>query len=130
MRHILASTLLLSSVLFPVAANARTTADDASAPTPGVRVSTGLIAPTLVEPISIQVPDGLNKSFAPLNTTIGLSFTVDSQGHAQNVKVVKASNPFWDARVVEAIQNSQFRPGKLDEQAVPVDMNVTVNLQR
>ncbi len=130
MRHILASTLLLSSVLFPVAANARTSADDASAPTPGVRVSTGVIAPTLVDPISIQLPDGLAKSFVPTNSKIGLQFTVDASGHAKNVKVVKSANPYWDARVVDAISKSQFHPGKLDDQTIPVDMNVTVDVQR
>lgn len=130
MRHILASTLLLSSILLPAAAHARTTADDASAPTPGLRVSTGLIAPVLVDAISIELPDGLPKTFIPSNSAVGLSFTVDATGHAENVKVVKSSNPYWDARVVAAIQKSQFHPGKLDNQAIPVEMNLTVSLQQ
>jgi len=32
MRHIVASTIMLSSMLFPVVANASTSADDATAP--------------------------------------------------------------------------------------------------
>ena len=49
-------------------------------------------------------------------------------GKAEDVKVIKGSNPYWDARVVDAIQNSRFKPGTVDKQAVPVDMNLTVNI--
>lgn len=129
MRPILASTLMLSSILIPAAAHARTPADDASAPTPGIRVSTGLIAPMLTDAVSIQLPEGLPKSFIPTNSNVGLSLTVDAKGQAQNIKVVKSANPYWDARVVDAIQKSHFRPGKLDDQVIPVDMNVTVNVE-
>ena len=130
MRPILASTLMLSSILIPAAANASTSADDATAPTPAIRVSTGVIAPMLDKAISIQLPDGLPKTFIPMDSMVGLSFTVDTKGQAQDVKVVKSMNPYWDARVVEAIQNSHFRPGKLDNQVIPVEMNVTVDIQK
>jgi TonB family protein len=129
MRRMLASTLMLSSILIPAAANASTSPDDASAPTPNLRVSTGVIAPTLAQSIAIEIPDTLPKEFVPMNSQVGLSFTVDSSGRPQNVKVVKSLNPFWDARVVDAIQKTHFRPGTLDEQAIPVDMHVTVNIE-
>jgi TonB family protein len=128
MRPILATTLMLSSFLLPAMANASTSPDDANAPAPGLRVSTGVIAPILTDSISIQIPDGLPKTFFPVNTEVGLSFTVDSKGRPEDVKVVKSANPYWDARVVEAIQKSHFIPGKLDDQTIPVDMNVTVSL--
>lgn len=127
MRQILASTLMLSSILFPAAASA-TTADDVTAPTPGLRVSTGVIAPILTDSITIQLPDGLPKSFIPVTSEVGLAFTVDSNGQAENIKVVKSTNPYWDARVIEAIQKAHFYPGTLDNQPVPVDMNVTVSI--
>ncbi|HEX4758371.1 MAG TPA: TonB family protein [Terracidiphilus sp.] len=130
MRPILASTLMLSSILIPAAANASTSADDATAPTPGIRVSTGVIAPMLDKAISIELPNGLAKTFIPMDSLVGLSFTVDTKGQAQDVKVVKSMNPYWDARVVEAIQRSHFRPGKLDNQLIPVEMNVTVDIRK
>jgi TonB family protein len=128
MRPILASTLLLSSILLPAAANARTP-DDASAPTPSLRVSTGVIAPILTDTISIQLPNGLPSEFIPAGAEVGLLFTVDTKGQPQDIKVVKPVNPYWDARVVEAVRKSHFRPGMLDGQAIPVDMNVTVSLK-
>jgi hypothetical protein len=129
-RPILASTILLSSILLPAAAFASTTADDATAPTPAVRVSTGVIAPKLAEEVSISMPDGISKAFIPSDSQLELSFTVDSTGQAQNVKVTKSISPYWDARVVDAIQKSHFKPGKLDDLAVPMDMNLVVRLTR
>ncbi len=128
MRSILASSLMLSSILIPAVANASTSPDDASVPTQNLRVSTGLVAPVPLGAINIETPSGLEASISPRESQIDLSLTVDSNGQAHNVKVVKSGNPFWDARVVDAIQNSRFKPGTVDKQAVPVDMNLTVNI--
>jgi TonB family protein len=128
MRNLLASTLILSSVLFPAVANASSTTDDAAAPTPAVRISTGVTAPVLVKNIDIQLPDGISKSFISPETEVALSLTVDSNGQPQNVKVIKPANPYWDARVVDAIQKSHFRPGTVDNTPIPVEMTLTVTL--
>lgn len=128
MRPILASALMLSSIFLPAAAHASTTADDATAPTPEVRVSSGVTAPKLADPINIVMPDGLSRAFIPADAKLELSFTVDSKGQAENVKVTKPVSPYWDARVVEAVQKSHFKPAKLDDQAVSMDMNLVVSL--
>ena len=130
MRHIIASTIMLSSMLIPAVAHATSSPDDATAPTSNLRVSTGVIAPSIVGPIAIQLPDNMSASFVQTDTQIGLSLTVDSNGLPQNVKVVKSSNPFLDARVVDAIQKSHFRPGTVDETPIPVEMNLTVSVAR
>jgi TonB family protein len=113
-------------MLFPAVANASSSTDDAAASTPNLRVSTGVTAPKLVQSINIALPDGLSKVFLPTNAEVELTLTVDSNGQAKDIKVVKASNPYWDARVVDAIQKSQFHPGMVDNTPVPVDMNLTV----
>jgi TonB family protein len=128
MRYMLASTLMLSSILFPAAANASSSHDDVAASTPNLRVSTGVTAPSLTEPIDIMLPDGLSRTFVSMDTQVGLSLTVDSNGRAQDIKIVKSSNPYWDARVVDAIQRSHFRPGKVDDTPIPVEMNLTVTI--
>ena len=126
MRHIIASTLMLSSMFIPAVAHASSSKDDVTAPTSSLRVSTGVTAPALVGPISIQLPDGLHQSFVPMDSQVALTLTVDSNGIPQNVKVVKSANPYWDARVVDAVQRSHFRPGTIDNQAIPMDVNLTV----
>ncbi|MGC1462597.1 MAG: TonB family protein [Terracidiphilus sp.] len=128
MRHIVASTIMLSSMLFPVVASASSSADDAAASTPNLRVSTGVTVPSLIGSVSIQMPNGLSPHFLPMDTQVGLSLTVDSDGQPENVKVVKSSNPFWDARVVDAIQKSHFRPGTVDNTPTPIELNLLVNV--
>jgi len=130
MRHILASSLMLSSMLIPTVAHASSSTDDATVSTPAFRVSTGVIAPILIGNLAVQIPSGLPQSFAPMDTQVGLTLTVDESGQPQNVKVVKSSNPYWDARVIAAVQKSHFKPGKVDNTPIPVDMNLTVNIAR
>ena len=128
MRYIIASTLVLSSMLIPAVAHASSSSDDATVPTPARRVSTGVTAPKLLGNLAVQFPDGLPQSFAPMDSQVGLSLTVDESGQPQNVKVVKPSNPFWDARIVEAVQKAHFLPGKIDNSPTPIDLNLTVNV--
>ena len=129
MRPILASTIMLSSFILPAAAQTSTTAD-ATAPTPEVRVSTGITPPKLAKPITVPMPEGIADAFVPADQQLELSFTVDTQGKAENVKVVKPVNPYWDARVVEEIERSHFKPAKLDDQTVPMDMNLVVSVTK
>ena len=130
MRSMLTSTLMLSSLLIPAVANARPSSDDASAPTQAPRVSTGVSAPVLTSPIGITLPDGLAGAFIPANRQVDLSLTVDQNGQASDVKVVKSGNPYLDALVVDAVEKSHFKPAKLDNQPVPVSLNLTVNLSK
>jgi TonB family protein len=130
MRSMLASTLMLSSLLIPAVANASSSSDDVTAPTQALRVSTGVSAPVLTSPIGIELPDGLAGAFLPANKQVDLSLTIDQNGHASDVKVVKAGNPYVDALVVEAVEKSHFKPAKLDNQAIPVSMNLTLELAK
>jgi Gram-negative bacterial TonB protein C-terminal len=130
MRRILATGLLLPSLFLPAAANASTPVDDASAPTPKVRVSTGVIAPELLgaDHLTIAVaPDDLP---VPGDAEVGLTLTVDASGHPEDVKVVKTLSPLWDARVVDAVSRAHFKPGTISNEPTPVELNLTVNIAR
>jgi len=70
----------------------------------------------------------MHSDLLPAGASISLTLTVDQTGRPQNVQVVKSLNPFWDARIVEAVQKAHYRPGKIDDQAIPMDMNLTVNI--
>jgi Gram-negative bacterial TonB protein C-terminal len=130
MRHIVASGILLSSLFLPAAASAITPSDDATAPTQAPRVSTGVIEPTLVNSDEINLPEGLPREAIPVNAQIGLTFVIDEKGRPENIHVVKGINPFWDARVVDAVSRFHYRPGSMDEKPIPVDMNLTINIAR
>jgi hypothetical protein len=128
MRRILASSLLLPSLILPAAVKASTPVDDASAPTPKVRVSTGVIAPEILDAEHLTVPVSATDFLVPGDAVVGLSLTVDQAGHPQDVKVVKSLNPVWDARVVEAVNHAHFKPGSIDTESIPVKMNLTVTI--
>jgi TonB family protein len=128
MRRILATSLLLPSLFLPAAVKASTPVDDASAPTPKVRVSTGVVAPELLGSAQLRIPASLTDGPVPGNAEVGLTLTVDENGRAQNVKVVKSLNPLWDARVVEAVSRAHFKPGTVSNEPTAVDLNLTVNI--
>ena len=129
MRRILATSLLLPSLLLPAVANASKPVDDASAPTP-VRISTGVVAPVLLDAADLSLPAGFNQEFIPSDAQVSLKLTVDRRGQPQDIHVVKSYNPFWDARVIDAVRQFRFKPGTVSNQPVPVDVNLTVNIAR
>ncbi len=130
MRHIIASSIMLSSLLLPAAAFAKQPSDDATAPTQPVRVSTGVIAPTLLNSIGLKLPDGLPNDAIPVDAQIGVTLTVDEKGQPQDIHVTKGINAFWDARIVDTVRQFHYRPGTIDQKPIPVDMNLTINIAR
>jgi TonB family protein len=128
MRRILATSLLLPSLFLPAVVKASVPSDDATAPTPKVRVSTGVIAPELLDANHLSVPMTDTDVPFPADAEVGLTLTVDENGRPENVKVVKSLSPVWDARVLNAVSRAHFKPGSIDTQPIPVDMNLTVNI--
>jgi TonB family protein len=128
MRRILATSLLLPLLSLPAAVKASTPVDDASAPTPKIRVSSGVVAPELLGSEHLTVPFSVTDGPVPGDAEVGLSLTVDENGRAQNVKVVKSLNSVWDARVVDAVRRAHFKPGTVSNQPTAVDLNLTVNI--
>jgi hypothetical protein len=130
MRHIIASSILLSSLFLPAAASASQPTDDAAATTQTPRISTGVTAPTLLRSIGITIPEGFPTDAIPVDAQFGLTLTVDAKGEPQDIHVVKGINPFWDARIVEAVSKFHYHPGTIDAKPIPVDLNLTVNIGR
>jgi TonB family protein len=129
MRNLVASGVLLSSLLIPAAAHASQPADDATASTKLV-VSTGLVAPTLLTSTDLSIVGGYPNNVVPVDAKVALSFTVDENGVPQDIHVVQGVNPFWDARVLEAVGKFRYRPGTIDSKPTPVDVNLTVSVAR
>ena len=130
MRRILATSLLFPSLFLPAAVKASTPVDDASASTPKVRVSTGVIAPELLDAAHLTIPMSGAENPIPADAQVGLKLTVDENGLPHNVTVVKSQGAVWDARVVDAISRSHFKPAMIDELATPIDLDLTVNIAK
>jgi TonB family protein len=130
MRQIVASTILFSSLLFPAAAMASSPVADSDAPTPSVRVSTGITAPVVIDAANITLSNSYSMLPLPVDSTVTISLKVDASGQPHDIQIVKSVNPFWDARVIDAVQQFHFRPGTLDSQAIPMEMNLLVTIQK
>jgi TonB family protein len=129
MRRILVSSLLLSSLTLPAAAFASTPVDDATAPTP-IRVSTGVTEPVLINSAYLSVPSGYSIDAIPNDAQVGLYLTINEKGQPENIQVTKSYNKFWDARVIETVREFHFKPGTVDNEPTPVDMNLVVNITK
>jgi TonB family protein len=126
MRNIIASTVVLSSLLLPAAAFASKISDEPAATTPAPRITTGVIGPFLQNELTLTTPEGAAGSFLPADAQVGVSFVVDEKGVPENIQVTKSINPAWDSQVVEAVSKLHYRPARIDDQKIPVDMNLTV----
>jgi protein TonB len=62
---------------------------------------------------------------ARVDGTVILEATIDAQGVVQNVRVLR-SVPLLDAAAIEAVRQWRYTPTRLNGQAVPVIMTVTV----
>jgi TonB family protein len=130
MRHIVATSVVLSSLLLPAAAFASRPADEPAATTAVPRVSTGVTGPVLENSLTLFAPEGLPASAIPEDAQVGVSFVVDEKGEPEKIQVTKSINPTWDAQVVEAVSKLHYRPARIDDQKIPVDMNLTVIITR
>lgn len=126
MRNLLVASLLLTPMLIPAAALASKPKADDTAPTQGVRVSTGVTGPELLSPKSV---DASIAAKAPGDKKVVVSLQVDENGKAKNVLIVKSAGANNDSRVLEAVRGFRFRPGTVSNQAFPENMKITVVVQ-
>jgi TonB family protein len=134
MRNLLVASLLISPVLLSGAAVAATPKAEVKAEAPANtqshRISTGLVAPEIVDPASIRVFSGDMPVMAPSEGKVVLSMNIDANGRAQDIKILKSFAPEVDAHVVASVSKAQFHPATLDKQAVACDMNLVVVVRR
>jgi TonB family protein len=127
MRRIIVASLLLSPALFTASAVASQPAtDDAAASTTVRRISTGVVAPQLLKSTNFGIPADAFDAILPPNAEVGLKVNIDEQGNARDIQVIKPVNADLDARVVAAVSKLRFTPAKLDNQVIPLDIDLNV----
>jgi TonB family protein len=127
MRRILLASLLLSPLC--TAAAFAGPANDTTPTTSIARVSTGVVAPKLMDADNLVIPQDSFDALLPNQVLVGLDLNVDQNGNAQNVQVVKPFNQDLDQRVIAAVQKFRFQPATLDHQNIPVEVKLTVVVQ-
>jgi outer membrane biosynthesis protein TonB len=126
MRRTIVSTVLFSSLLFTAAAYATPPRDDAAASTR--RVSTGVTPPQLLDSLNFTGPYSFTAASVPADTQITVSFVVNEKGQPGNIQVVKGYDLFWNARAVEAVSKLHYRPASIDNQTIPMAVNMVITI--
>ncbi len=93
------------------------------------RISTGVIGPKLLGGPKIVVS---SSDFYTSDVSIEkavVRFKVDEQGMPHNVQLIKSVNPVVDARVLAAVREYRFAPATLDEQPVPINLDLAIRFQ-
>jgi TonB family protein len=121
------TVILLSTLLAPAAVHAN--ASDMAASTP-VRVTTGVVAPTVLNSRDFTVTSDALSGVGAEKPAVVLALRVNEKGMAENVRVVRSVNFRVDQQVLTAAREFRFRPATLNEQPVPVDLHLTVVVQR
>jgi TonB family protein len=129
MRSILVASLLLSPMLYTASASAAIQPKvDAPA---DVQVSrTGVTTPATLDSANFSISSSGLYGTVYDGAKIVLALKVDANGNASDVRVLQPVNPQLDARVVAAVRQASFHPAKLDNRAIPVEMNLVVSVRR
>jgi hypothetical protein len=132
LRRILVSSLILSSFALTAAAATGKSANDAAASnTPSVRpVSTGVTAPVLVKTPHIEIPAAAIPDAYPDLSQVVLKVSLDADGTPSDVQVVRPLSPEADGRIVAAVRELRWTPALLDNQKIPINLNLVVQVQR
>ena len=127
MRPILVATLLSSLALSAAAATPKPTDATGAAPASLV-VSTGVTEAQLLRSANIYIPtDALDTHSNPAELVLRVS--LDETGTPTGMHVVHSINPEVDSRVMKAVRSFRWRPAVLDNQTIPVDVNLVVDVQ-
>jgi len=130
MRRNVAASILLTPLLFTAFAVASQPAADDTASHPGVRVSSGVTPAQIVSfPAHISFPTDAFSATIPRDAEVGVQFLVDASGKAKDIQITDSVSPKLDEQVIDAVRQTRFIPAKLDEQPVPVTMNLSIKVQ-
>jgi TonB family protein len=130
MRRILLASALLSPLFLTAAAVASSPATDAADSTSVSPVSTGVVFPHVISTTDVELPNDGVAGWLPNDARVVLQLNLDEKGNVQDVQVVDSIDPELNDSVVSAVRQFRFSPAKLDNQAIPSDMTLTVLLRR
>lgn len=127
MRRILVASLL-STIALTAAAASPKPANDASTPATPM-VTTGVTSAQLRYAAKIELPPTAALASLPNPAKMVLKLNLDQTGSPTHVEVVRSLTPELDARVVKAVRQFRWSPAVLDNQTIPIDVNLIVEVQ-
>ncbi len=117
--------VLLSSLASPAASGSNPDGD-ARATSTTVRVTSGVVPPTLIGNPSVE----LSPAVPATKQTVVIDLTVDATGKPTNLKIAESSSDrFLDADALNAVSAMRFKPATLDGQPTAVPMRLNYVMQ-
>jgi TonB family protein len=92
-----------------------------------VRVAGGVTAPVLIQKVEPEYSEEARA--ARYQGTVVVAVTVDSDGTARDMQVVRGLGLGLDEKALQAISQWRFKPGAKDGQPVPVMATIEVNFR-
>ena len=91
------------------------------------RIGGGVSAPSLIYKVEPEYSEEARK--AKFQGAVLLSVVVDEKGNPRDIKVIRPLGLGLDEKAIEAVQKWRFRPGILQNKAVPVQAMIEVNFR-
>lgn len=130
MRRILIAGLLSSLALTAAAATPKPN-DNAAAGNTATehRVTTGIVDPSLYGSPIVHVTDDPILENVAMPAKMLVRVNLDTAGKPTDVKILQSISPSVDARLIAAVEQLRWHPATLDNQAIPLTINLTVDVQ-
>ena len=123
------STPVLQASVHQPAALAAVKSADTVTLTSSKRVSTGVIPPQIVHTAGRDSNHILPGAGFGGERTVVVGMTVDATGTPVDLKIVKSADVYTDAGVLQAVSRYRFKPATLDNQAVPITLQLAYTIQ-
>lgn len=91
------------------------------------RIGGGVSAPSLVYKVEPEYSEEARK--AKFQGSVLLQVVVDEKGNPRDIKIVRPLGLGLDEKAIEAVQKWRFKPGFLNNKAVPVQAMIEVNFR-
>jgi outer membrane biosynthesis protein TonB len=102
-------------------------AGDRATTTKALRVSTGVVAPKLIQSTDIPLDTAsLTGYTGPRKVVVGMIVGID--GTPSDLKIVQSAGPLVDHSVLEAVSRYRFTPGTVSNQPTAVPLNLEITL--
>jgi TonB family protein len=130
MRRVLVASLLSAVTLAASAATPKPVTGTSAATTVIPHsVSTGITGPQLVHQATVHISADSALSTYPNPARMLLRLSLDNTGNPTSISVIRSISPRVDAQVVKAVRDFHWHPATLDNQNIPVDVNLIVEVQ-
>jgi len=101
-------------------------AGDRPATPKALRVSTGVVAPKLIQSTDIAIDNSMTGYTGPRKVVVGM--VVGTDGVPSDLKIVQSAGPIVDHNVLEAVSRYRFSPGTVSSQPTAIPLNLEITL--